>query len=180
MSRIGKQTIEIPQGVTANIVDGVITVTGPKGSINRTIHPLVQVTLAENILSVSVVNTENKIERSLWGTFASHVKNMVIGATEGFKKQLEINGVGYRVAMQGKELKVEAGYSHPVMYTVPEGITISTEKNIVTIEGIDKEKVGQVAAEIRKIRKPEPYKGKGIKYVDEIIRRKAGKSAKTA
>ncbi len=180
MSRIGKQTIEIPQGVTANIADDMITVTGPKGSINRVIHSLVQVTLAENILSVSVTNTENKIERSLWGTFASHVKNMVIGVTEGFKKQLEINGVGYRVAMQGKDLKVEAGYSHPVMYTVPEGITISTEKNIVTIEGIDKEKVGQVAAEIRKIRKPEPYKGKGIKYVDEIIRRKAGKSAKTA
>ena len=180
MSRIGKQTIEIPQGVTANIADGSITVTGPKGSINRVIHPLVQVTLAENILSVSVTNTENKTERSLWGTFASHVKNMVIGVTEGFKKQLEINGVGYRVAMQGKDLKVEAGYSHPVIYTVPEGITISTEKNLITIEGTDKEKVGQVAAEIRKIRKPEPYKGKGIKYVDEIIRRKAGKSAKTA
>ncbi|MBH41323.1 MAG: 50S ribosomal protein L6 [Candidatus Magasanikbacteria bacterium] len=180
MSRIGKQTIEMPQGVTANIADGSITVTGPKGSIKRIIHPLVQVTLAENTLSANVANTENKTERSLWGTFASHVKNMVIGVTDGFKKQLEINGVGYRVAMQGKDLKVEAGYSHPVIYTVPEGITISTEKNIITIEGVDKEKVGQVAAEIRKIRKPEPYKGKGIKYVDEIIRRKAGKSAKTA
>ena len=105
---------------------------------------------------------------------------MVVGVTEGYKKQLEINGVGYRVAMQGKDLKMEVGFSHSVIFDVPEGITLTVEKNLITIEGIDKELVGQTAAEIRAIKKPEPYKGKGIKYVDEVIRRKAGKAAKSA
>ena len=129
---------------------------------------------------MSVKKEDNKQQRSLWGTFSSHAANMVQGVTEGFKKQLEINGVGYKVAMQGKTLKVDAGYSHSVMYEPKEGVVISTEKNIVTIEGANKEDIGQAAAEIRKIRKPEPYKGKGIKYINEIIRRKAGKSAKAA
>lgn len=179
MSRIGKQTINIPQGVDITIAEGnVVSVKGPKGTLTRTFVPEVTVTTADGVANISVQNESLKKERALWGTFLAHLQNMVTGVTEGFKKQLEINGVGYRVSMQGKDLKVEAGYSHPVIYTVPEGITVSTEKNIITVEGNDNQQVGQVAAEIRKIRKPEPYKGKGIKYTDEQIRRKAGKAAK--
>ncbi|MBU0661533.1 50S ribosomal protein L6 [Patescibacteria group bacterium] len=180
MSRIGKQTIEIPQGVTVSVAEGSVAVKGPKGELNRILNSLVTVVLTDNVVTVDVANKEDKKERALWGTFASHIKNMVIGVTEGFKKQLEINGVGYRVAMQGKDLKVEAGYSHPVIYKMPEGIIASTEKNLITLESSDKELLGRIASEIRSIRKPEPYKGKGIKYVDEVIRRKAGKTAKAA
>ena len=119
-------------------------------------------------------------KRTLKPMGVDQIKNMVVGVTEGYKKQLEINGVGYRVAMQGKDLKMEVGFSHSVIFDVPEGITLTVEKNLITVEGIDKELVGQIAAEIRAIKKPEPYKGKGIKYVDEVIRRKAGKAAKSA
>ena len=180
MSRIGKKHVPIPQGVEAVCADGVLTIKGPKGTLSRPIHGFVTCTIADGTITMSVKKEDNKQQRSLWGTFSSHAANMVQGVTEGFKKQLEINGVGYKVAMQGKTLKVDAGYSHPVMYEPKEGVVISTEKNIVTIEGANKEDIGQAAAEIRKIRKPEPYKGKGIKYIDEIIRRKAGKSAKAA
>ncbi|PIT86162.1 MAG: 50S ribosomal protein L6 [Candidatus Magasanikbacteria bacterium CG10_big_fil_rev_8_21_14_0_10_43_6] len=180
MSRIGKQLITIPAGVTASVGNDMLSIKGPKGELARPIHALVTVAISEGVLTVDVAKKEDKKERSLWGTFAAHAKNMVTGVTEGYRKQLEINGVGYRVSMQGSDLKVEAGYSHPVIFKTPEGLTISTEKNLITIEGIDKELVGQTAAEIRSIRKPEPYKGKGIKYIDEVIRRKAGKSAKSA
>jgi len=179
MSRIGKQIIKLPQGVEAKLDGGSVRVKGPKGELTRALHKLVTVNIADDAVTVDVVNKEEKFERSLWGTFAAHIKNMVIGVSEGFKKQMEINGVGYKVAMQGKDLKVEAGFSHPVIYKAPAGITISVEKNQITIEGADIELVGKVASEIRSIRKPEPYKGKGIKYIDEIIRRKAGKTAKT-
>ena len=178
MSRIGKQEITIPQGVTVSTDNGVLKVQGPKGTLERPLVSPVTVALNDGIATVDVPNKEEKTERALWGTYASHLVNMVAGVTEGFKKQLEINGVGYRVAMQGTDLKVEAGFSHPVIYKMPEGVSASVEKNQITVEGIDKEKVGQVAAEIRSIRKPEPYKGKGIKYIDEVIRRKAGKAAK--
>jgi large subunit ribosomal protein L6 len=178
MSRIGKKTTLIPNGVTVTAVDGVLTVQGPKGTLTRMIHPLVTITVADGVASVSVKKETVKFERSLWGTFSAHIANMVVGVTTGYKKQLEINGVGYRVAMQGTDLKIEVGFSHPVVYKIPAGITASVEKNVITIEGTDKEIVGQVAAEIRAIRKPEPYKGKGIKYMDEQIRRKAGKTAK--
>jgi len=180
MSRIGKQIIQIPQGVTVETVEGFIIVKGPKGELKKALNTIVKVNITENEVTVKVDNENDKKERSLWGTFASHIKNMVVGVTEGYKKQLEINGVGYRVAMQGKDLKMEVGFSHSVIFDVPEGITLTVEKNLITIEGIDKELVGQTAAEIRAIKKPEPYKGKGIKYVDEVIRRKAGKAAKSA
>lgn len=180
MSRIGKKTTLIPNGVTVTAENGVLTVQGPKGTLSRPIHKLVTITVEDGMASVSVKKETVKFERSLWGTFSAHISNMVQGVTEGFKKQLEVNGVGYRVAMQGTELKIEVGYSHPVMFKIPAGITASVEKNVITIEGADKEVVGQVAAEIRAIRKPEPYKGKGIKYMDEVIRRKAGKAAKAA
>jgi len=144
------------------------------------LNKIVKVNITENEVTVKVDNENDKKERSLWGTFASHIKNMVVGVTEGYKKQLEINGVGYRVAMQGKDLKMEVGFSHSVIFDVPEGIILTVEKNLITVEGIDKELVGQIASEIRAIKKPEPYKGKGIKYIDEVIRRKAGKAAKSA
>jgi len=180
MSRIGKQHLSIPTGVTVALVDGVLTVTGPKGILTRVVHPLVTIHMTDDVVTVDVVNKEDKQERSLWGTFASHIKNMIVGVTIGFSRQLEVNGVGYRVAMQGTDLKLDVGYSHPVIYTMPKTIIASVEKNVITVTGPDKELVGRVSAEIRAIRKPEPYKGKGIKYVDEIIRRKAGKSAKSA
>jgi len=177
MSRIGKQIIEIPQGVTVTATDKEITVKGPKGELKKDLHQLVTVTVADNTATVSVQKEDDKKERSLWGTFASHVKNMVVGVTEGYEKKLEINGVGYRVAKQGTDLKIEVGFSHPVIFKMPAGTNAEVDKNVITITGIDKELVGHVAAEIRSIKKPEPYKGKGIKYIDEIIRRKAGKTA---
>lgn len=180
MSRIGKRTTQIPNGVTVEVKDGMLLVKGPKGDLTRVIHPLVNIVVADGQVSVDVADKENKQQRALWGTFSSHVANMVEGVTNGFSKQLEVNGVGYKVAMQGKDLKIEVGYSHPVIYDVPEGLKASTEKNVITLEGADKELLGRVAAEIRSIRKPEPYKGKGIKYMDEHIRRKAGKAAKAA
>ncbi|PIR03565.1 MAG: 50S ribosomal protein L6 [Candidatus Magasanikbacteria bacterium CG11_big_fil_rev_8_21_14_0_20_39_34] len=179
MSRIGKQTIQIPTGVSAQVDNGVLTVKGPKGELTRSIHPLVTINIQDGVLTVDVAKKEDKKERSLWGAFASHAKNMVIGVTEGYKKQLEINGVGYKVALQGKDLKLDLGFSHPVVFPAPAGIVFTAEKNIITIEGFDKELVGKIASEVRALRKPEPYKGKGIKYIDEIIRRKAGKTAKS-
>ncbi len=178
MSRIGKKITMIPQGVTVSVVDSVLTVQGPKGKLEKNVHPLVTILVEEGQARVTVENENVKKERALWGTFSSHLSNMVQGVTEGFKKVLEVNGVGYRVAMQGTDLKIEVGFSHAVVFNVPAEVTASVEKNKITIEGTDKEIVGQVAAEIRRIKKPEPYKGKGIKYIDEVIRRKAGKTAK--
>ncbi len=180
MSRIGKQTTEVPQGVTVEVKDGVIGVQGPKGTLRRPLHPLVTLSVADNIVTVDVENKEDKKERSLWGTYASHVRNMIIGVSEGFRKQLEVNGVGYKVAMQGTDIKLDVGYSHPVLFNIPAEIKASTEKNVITLESADKEILGAIAAEIRAVRKPEPYKGKGIKYMEETIRRKAGKAAKAA
>ena len=180
MSRIGKQKIEIPEGVTIEVKDGAVKVKGPKGELTRKLNDLVNVEVQDKEVKVTVAKPEEKKERALWGTFSAHIINMIKGETEEFMKELEVNGVGYKVAMQGADLKIEVGYSHPVLYKVPEGITISTEKNRIKVTGVDTELVGRVAAEIRKVRKPEPYKGKGIKYVDEVIRRKAGKAAKAA
>lgn len=180
MSRIGKRTIEIPQGVTVTVTDGRIKVQGPKGTLERALNPLVRVHSADGVVTVDVQQKEEKKERSLWGTFGAHIKNMVLGVTEGFKKELEVNGVGYKVAMQGTDLKLDVGYSHPVIYKLSPEVKASVEKNVITLESSNIELLGSTAAEIRAIRKPEPYKGKGIKYVEEQIRRKAGKAAKSA
>jgi len=180
MSRIGKQKIEIPEGVTIEVKDGAVKVKGLKGELIRKLNNLVNVEVQDGEVKVTVANPEEKKERALWGTFSAHVINMIKGVTEEFTKELEVNGVGYKVSMQGVDLKIEVGYSHPVIYKTPEGVIISTEKNRIKVSGVDIELVGRVAAEIRKVRKPEPYKGKGIKYVDEVIRRKAGKAAKAA
>ena len=180
MSRIGKQTIQIPAGVTVEVKENVVRVKGPKGELHRPLPSALSVRLDAGALTVLSARNEEKKDRALWGTYASHIKNMVVGAAEGFQKQMEVNGVGFRVAVQGKDLRLEVGFSHPVLYAVPDGIKAAVEKNVITIAGADKELVGRVATEIRGIRKPEPYKGKGIQYVGEVIRRKAGKAAKAA
>lgn len=177
MSRIGKQQLTIPAGVTVVVAEQTVTVKGPKGELKRVFPRQVKVVVVDNVVSVDVANKEEKKERALWGTFAAHIKNMIIGVTAGFKKELEINGVGFRAAMQGNDLKLEVGFSHPVVYKVPAGAIVSVDKNLIKIESFDIELLGKVAAEIRGIKRPEPYKGKGIKYVDETVRHKAGKSA---
>lgn len=177
MSRIGKQIITIPAGVTVTATDGVFKVSGPKGTLERPLNPVVTVTVQDNTIAFTVANPDEKSERSLWGTWGAHANNMIAGVTKGFSKQLEINGVGYRVAMQGKDLKLEVGYSHPVIFEIPAGLQATVEKNLITLTGFDKELLGMIAAKLRAVRKPEPYKGKGIKYLTETIRRKAGKTA---
>lgn len=180
MSRIGKKPIPIPSGVTVSMEDGMVRIDGPRGKLARPVDPRISIAIADGVVLVDIANKDDKAERSLWGTYAAHVRNMITGVTIGFKKQLEINGVGYKVALQGKDLKLEVGYSHSVVFAMPEGVKASVEKNIMTLESSDVELLGRIAAEIRNIRKPEPYKGKGIKYMDEVIRRKAGKAATKA
>ena len=177
MSRIGKQPIVIPSGVDIKIADGLVTVKGPKGQLTQALNRQVNIAQNDNQVTVTVKNTEDKLQRSLWGLYQRLITNMVVGVTQGFSKKLEVNGVGYKAAVQGKNLHLQLGYSHPVEFNIPEGIEITVEKNLITVAGMDKQLVGQTAADIRSLRKPEPYKGKGIKYSEEIIRRKAGKAA---
>jgi large subunit ribosomal protein L6 len=177
MSRVGKQPIQVPGGVTITVDDGFITVNGPKGELKQFTMPGVKLNQSEGVLTVERANDERQ-NRSRHGLMRSLVNNMVTGVTEGFEKKLEINGVGYRVQQQGQDLKFNIGFSHDVVYKVPEGVTASIEQNVITISGTNKQKVGQAAAEIRTLKKPEPYKGKGIKYAEERIIRKSGKSGK--
>ncbi|MEL0253205.1 MAG: 50S ribosomal protein L6 [Novosphingobium sp.] len=175
MSRIGKKPVTIPSGVTANIADGVLTVKGPKGTLTLTLRDEISYTVDGDTILVKPAN-DTKGARAFWGMQRTLVDNLVTGVTQGYTKVLEITGVGYRANAQGKNLKLQLGYSHDVDFPVPEGIEIKTPDNTtVEISGIDKQKVGQVAAEIRRWRKPEPYKGKGIKYRGEFIFRKEGK-----
>lgn len=178
MSRIGKQIIAIPAGVEVTLTAAEVKVKGPKGTLLERIHPHVTITKDDEGLHVTVKDEEKKADRSLWGLYASLLQNMVDGVTKGFERKLELNGVGYKVAAAGKGLKLDVGYSHSVQYDLPEGVTAVVEKNVITLSGASKQVVGQVASNIRKVRKPEPYKGKGIKYAEEVIRRKAGKTAK--
>ncbi len=177
MSRIGKQPVAIPSGVEVKVEDGRLIV--KKGNLSQEIEfgNRVNVKIEDNKIIFSPVG-EDKQSRAFWGTYRALANNAVEGLTKGFEKKLEINGVGYRAQLKGKELELQLGFSHPVIYPIPEGIQITVEKNIITVKGHDKQKVGQVAAEIRSFRPPEPYKGKGVKYVDEVIIRKAGKTAK--
>lgn len=177
MSRLGKLPIELPSGTTVTLNNGVLKVKGSKGELTQVIHPLVKVDITPEAVKVSVGDPMNKKERALWGLFYSLVKNMVIGVTKGYEKQLEIQGVGYKVAGGGKNLTLSLGFSHPVPFTMPEGVTAAVEGNVITLSSIDKQLVGETAAQIRRLKKPEPYKGKGIRYVGEIVRRKAGKTA---
>jgi large subunit ribosomal protein L6 len=175
MSRIGKKPVALPAGVTAQMDAGTLSVKGPKGELKMPMAEEVNYTLEEGALSVKPANNSTKA-RSYWGMQRTLVQNLVTGVTDGFTKILDITGVGYRANVQGKMLKLQLGYSHDVDFTIPEGIEIKTPDNTtVEISGIDKQKVGQVAAEIRRWRKPEPYKGKGIRYRGEYIFRKEGK-----
>lgn len=180
MSRIGKKPIEIPSGIDVTVNGQTVTVKGPKGTLSTTLHPHVSVVKDGSTMTVSVMDENEKGDRSLWGLSATLVNNLIIGVTKGYEKKLELVGVGYRVAMQGKDLKIEVGYSHPVIFQIPAGITATAEKTVITLSGSDKQLVGEMAAQIRRLRPPEPYKGKGIKYEGEQIRRKAGKAAKSA
>ena len=176
MSRIGKKPVATPAGVTATIEGQTLTVKGPKGTLSmKLLDDLVKYEVAEGEIRVTPL-TDAQRNRAAWGMQRTNVQNLVTGVTEGFSKVLEITGVGYRAQAQGKNLKLQLGYSHDVNYAVPEGVEVKTPDNTtVEISGIDKQKVGQVAAEIRRWRKPEPYKGKGIKYRGEYIFRKEGK-----
>jgi len=178
MSRVGKQIIKLPAGVEIKVSPEMIVCQGPKGVNKIPLVKRVTINIANQEATVAVDDPTDKFQLSLWGTYASLLKNAVIGVTVGYQKQLEINGVGFKAAMNGGKLLLNIGFSHPVEYLPPTGIEISTEKNVITIKGINKELVGQVAAKIRAMKKPEPYKGKGIKYSDEVVRRKAGKVAK--
>jgi large subunit ribosomal protein L6 len=175
MSRIGKQPVAIPSGVTADIANGTLTVKGPKGTLTLSLRDEISYTVDGDSILVKPGN-DTKQARAFWGMQRTLVSNLIEGVTDGFTKVLEITGVGYRAQAQGKVLKLQLGYSHDIDYQIPEGIEVKTPDNTtVEISGIDKQKVGQVAAEIRKWRKPEPYKGKGIKYRGEYIFRKEGK-----
>ncbi len=178
MSRIGRMPIAIPAGVTVEIAENNnITVKGPKGELNRVLPSEMEIKQEDGHVLVTRPNDLKKM-KSLHGLTRTLVNNMVIGVTEGYTKVLEVNGVGYRAAKSGNKLTLNLGYSHPVIMEDPDGIESAVEGNKITIKGIDKEKVGQYAAEIRDKRRPEPYKGKGIKYADEVIRRKVGKTGK--
>lgn len=175
MSRIGKLAVPIPKGVTASIDGQTVKVKGPKGELQFTVPDRVSVKETDEGIKLDPINDERE-SRSMWGLSRTMVANLVTGTTEGFSKALQINGVGYRAAVQGKELVLALGYSHDVKYAIPEGIDIKCPKPTeIVVSGIDKQRVGQVAAEIRKWRPPEPYKGKGVKYADETIVRKEGK-----
>jgi large subunit ribosomal protein L6 len=175
MSRIGKKAVPVPAGVTATISDRVLSVQGPKGTLTMPMSDDIAYEIGDGQIGVNPAN-ETKRARSFWGMQRTLVSNLVIGVSDGFTKVLEITGVGYRASVQGSNLKLQLGYSHDVDFSIPEGITIKTpDQTTVEITGNDKQRVGQVAAEIRRWRKPEPYKGKGIKYRGEVIFRKEGK-----
>jgi large subunit ribosomal protein L6 len=175
MSRIGKNPVAIPAGVQAVLAGQVLNVSGAKGKLSLTISPDVTATIADGHITIAPKD-EGKRARAMWGTTRALVNNMVTGVSAGFTRQLEINGVGYRAAMQGRNLQLQLGYSHDILYPIPENIQIACERpTLIAVTGADKQRVGQVAAEIRAYRGPEPYKGKGIKYADETIRRKEGK-----
>ena len=177
MSRIGKLPVDIPEKVNVNIEENYVKVEGPLGKLEKKFPDVVEIIKEDNRVIVKK-REESRFARAMWGTARALINNMVIGVSKGFEKQLEINGVGYRAEVKGKTLNLSLGYSHPIEFPIPEDIEIKVDRNIITVKGKDKEKVGQVAAIIRSFRKPDPYKVKGIKYVDEIIIRKAGKAGK--
>lgn len=176
MSRLGKIPVTIPSGVEVTFADGVLTVKGPKGTLTQGMRKEVVVEVTDGTVTHAPAD-DSKESHALWGTYAALTRNLVHGVTEGFAKVLEIEGVGYRAEAQGQKLTINVGFSHPVLMDVPEGITTVVEKNVITVSGIDKHAVGQFAANIRDVKPPEPYKGKGIRYRGEHIIRKQGKKA---
>lgn len=178
MSRIGKLPIPIPAGVTVTITGQQVSVKGPKGALELTMHPHVQSVSDGQHINVTVTDHDEQSDRALWGLYRMLIANMVTGVTAGYEKRLEINGVGFKAAVSGQNVTLNLGFSHPIDFPIPAGLTIAVEKNVIIVSGIDKQLVGEAAAKIRALKKPEPYKGKGIKYSDEVIRRKAGKVVK--
>ncbi len=176
MSRIGKLPIEMPTGMEAMIRDGFIFIKNAKGELSTKLHSEVKINITGQTLTVEVSEPDNKKIKALWGLYRSLINNMVEGLDKGFEKKLEINGVGYRATVSGSKLVLNLGFSHPVDFPIPTGITATVEGNVIALKSLDKYLLGETAAQIRKIRKPEPYKGKGIKYVGEVVRRKAGKA----
>ena len=179
MSRLGKKPIVIPSGVQVKLEAGVINIKGPKGELSLTIHPMVLITSGADGLTIAVKNAVDKKQRALWGTFVRLIRNMIIGVTAGFEKKLQLVGIGFRAQVSGEKLILNIGFSHPVEYQIPAGAKILVEKNIITITSVDKQLTGEVAAQIRRLKKPEPYKGVGIRYFGEVVRKKAGKKAVT-
>jgi large subunit ribosomal protein L6 len=177
MSRIGKQIITIPAGTEVKLTGSTLSVKGPKGELVRSFPGTVSININGSEITLSPSNENDKKERALWGTYASHVKNMVIGVNAGYTKKLILEGVGFKSDVAGKVLNLALGFSHPVKVDISEGLTVTAEKNVVTVTGIDKELVGLWTANVRALKKPEPYKGKGFRYDNEVIRRKQGKKA---
>lgn len=180
MSRIGKLPIPIPAGVTVTIKAPDVSVKGPKGDLHLRLHHRINVATEEQNLLVTVPSPNNRNDRALWGLGRQLLANAVEGVTKGFTKRLELTGVGFKAALKGTGLEMALGFSHPVTFAAPEGITLAVEKNAIIVTGADKQRVGETAATIRRLKPPEPYKGKGIKYAGEVIRRKAGKVVKAA
>lgn len=178
MSRIGKQTITIPEKTEVTVLDNSVSVKGPLGTLSKNFRPDISISIKDGEVMVNPTN-DTLLAKALWGTYASHISNMIKGVNKEYGKKLVIEGIGYRSELEGNTLVLSVGFSHKVKLTIPEGLTLSVEKNVISINGIDKELVGQFSAEIRSVKKPEPYKGKGIRYEDEVVRRKQGKRAVT-
>jgi large subunit ribosomal protein L6 len=176
MSRLAKNPIEIPANVTVMVTKDTVVVKGPKGELTKTFRPEISIEVKENTI-VLTPKSDNIFVRSLWGTVGSHLRNMMDGVVSGYEKKLILEGVGYKSAVAGKSLDLALGFSHPVKVAIPEGLTVSADKNLISIAGIDKELVGQFSAYVRSLKKPEPYKGKGFRYDTEVIRRKQGKKS---
>lgn len=174
MSRTGKLPIKIPAGTDVTVAPGEIIVKGKGGTLKRVTHPAVTITVKDGEALV-IPSNNTRVARALWGTYAAHIRNMIAGVNTPFQKKLQVEGIGYRCELSGKQLKLSVGFSHPVLVQIPEGLTVVVEKNIVTVSGADKEQVGEFAASVRAVKKPEPYKGKGIRYEGEVVRQKAGK-----
>ncbi|MDP3725831.1 MAG: 50S ribosomal protein L6 [bacterium] len=177
MSRIGKKIIMIPSDVTVSVADNVVSIKGSKGELHRVIHSDMDIDVKDGAITIIPAKHSSKKAPAIWGMSRTLIANMVTGVTNGFEKILEFEGIGYRVNLEGSTLVMQLGFSHPVRFEAPKGITFSVVKNTITISGIDKELVGEVAARIRALKRPEPYKGKGIRYRGEVIRRKSGKKA---
>ena len=175
MSRIGKKPVTVPKGVTVTLKGQEIAVKGPKGELKRAVPPLVKVNVAAAEITVER-SSEDGPARAQHGLMRALLQNMVTGVTEGFERKLEINGVGYKAEVAGEKMTLSLGYSHPIVFPLPKGVSAKVDKNILALSGIDKELVGETAAKVRSFRPPEPYKGKGVKYADEVIRRKVGKT----
>lgn len=179
MSRIGKRPVQIPSGTEVSVSSDEIAVKGKGGTLKRPLHKSVAVSISGNEVLVTPADS-SRLARALWGTYAAHVRNMITGVNTPFSKKLQIEGIGFKAELSGKKLKLSLGFSHPIEVSVPEGLTVAVDKNLVTISGADKDAVGQFAASVRALKKPEPYKGKGIRYEDEVVRRKEGKKAVAA